>query len=397
LADHELISSAGKLADRLIEWRRDFHRHPELGYEEVRTSGIIANHLRSLGLETRTGVGGTGVVGLLRGELPGPVFLLRADMDALPIPDEKQVPYRSTVTGKAHLCGHDGHTAMLMGAAQLLAERGIKRGSVKFMFQPAEEGGAGADAMIRDGLLDDPKVDAAAALHVSPTFDVGRTAAARGSAWAATNPLRIKIIGRGGHAASPHQTVDSIAIAAQVITALQHVASRQVDPLESVVVTIGKIRGGHATNAIASETELLGTVRTLSPQLREQMKGKIESIVKGIAEAFGARYELELKDGYPVVVNDDEMYELFARTSEEALGPGSWEPIKPTMGGEDFAYVAQRVPAVMFRLGTRGGEATAYPLHHPSFDLDERALPLGAAMLASIAINYLEERGESSC
>lgn len=397
MGDHVMLELARQLADQLIEWRRDFHRNPELGYEEVRTAGIVAEHLRGLGLETRTGVGGTGVVGLLRGAQAGPTFLLRADMDALPIPDAKQTDYRSTVEGKGHLCGHDAHTAMLMGAAKLLAARGLKRGNVKFMFQPAEEGGAGANAMIRDGLLEEPKVDAAAALHVSPMFAVGRTGAARGAAWAATNPLRIKILGRGGHAASPHQTVDAIAIAAQVVTALQHIASRQVDPLDSVVVTIGKMNGGHAVNAIASEAELLGTVRTLNPQLRVQMRDRIETIVKGITEAFGAGYELELKEGYPVVVNDDDMYGLFARTCDETLGAGNWESIKPTMGGEDFAYVARQVPAVMFRLGTCGGDTTAYPLHHPSFDLDESAMPLGAAMLASIAINYLEGSGDPSC
>jgi amidohydrolase len=313
-------------------------------------------------------------------------------MDALPIPDGKQVSYRSTVEGKAHLCGHDAHTAMLMGAAKLLAERGLQRGNVKFMFQPAEEGQAGAKAMIEDGILEDPKVDVAAALHVSPFYPVGQTAVTKGPAWAATNALRIKIVGRGGHAAGPHMTVDSIPIAAQVITALQQIASRQVDPLDSVVVTIGKINGGYATNAIAPEVELLGTVRTLNPKLREQMKGKIETIVKGVTEAFGARYELEFQDGYPVVVNDDSMYDLFTRTSEEVMGTGSWELVKPTMGGEDFAYVAQRVPAVMFRLGTRGGEETSYPLHHPSFDLDESAMQFGSAMLASIAINYLEKQ-----
>ncbi|MHA6484690.1 M20 metallopeptidase family protein [Paenibacillus sp. strain BS8-2] len=397
MKEQGLLASAKQLADQLIEWRRDFHRNPELGYEEMRTSGIVAEHLRDLGLDVRTGVGGTGVVGLIRGELPGPTFLLRADMDALPIPDAKQVEYRSRVEGKSHLCGHDAHTSMLMGAAKLLVDRGLKRGNIKFMFQPAEEGGAGANAMIRDGLLEEPKVDAAAALHVSPMFKVGRVAAAKGPAWAATQSLRIKIIGRGGHAASPHQTVDAIAIAAQVITALQHVASRQVDPLDSVVVTIGKMNGGHAVNAIASEAELLGTVRTLNPELREQMRGRIETIVKGVTEAFGAGYELELRDGYPIVVNDGEMYELFARTSEDTLGTGHYETIKPTMGGEDFSFVARQVPAVMFRLGTRSGDETAYPLHHPSFDLDESAMPLGAAMLASIAIRYLEEGDDSAC
>ncbi|WP_309122013.1 M20 family metallopeptidase [Paenibacillus sp.] len=385
-----MLDSSKAIAELMIAWRRDFHRNPELGYEERRTSGIVADHLRSLGLEVRTGVGKTGVVGLLRGAEPGPTFLLRADMDALPIPDAKSAPYRSTVEGKAHLCGHDAHTAMLMGAAKLLAERGLRRGSVKFMFQPAEEAGAGAKAMIEDGVLNDPSVDAAAALHVSPYHPLGKTAASIGPAWAATNGLRIKIVGRGGHAASPHHTIDSIPIAAQVVTALQQIASRQVDPLDSVVVTIGQINGGYAMNAIAPEVELLGTVRTLNPKLREQMRGKIESIVKGVTEAFGARYELELRDGYPVVANDEAMYERFARTSDEVMGAGNREKIPPTMGGEDFAFVAGRVPAVMFRLGTRSGDDTAYPLHHPSFDLDESAMPFGAAMLASLAIDYLE-------
>lgn len=397
MGDHDMVASAKQLADQLIEWRRDFHRNPELCYEEVRTAGIVADHLRGLGLETRTGVGGTGVVGLLRGKESGPTILLRADMDALPIPDAKLTEYRSSVDGKGHLCGHDAHTAMLMGAAKLLAARGLRRGNVKLMFQPAEEGGAGANAMIRDGLLEEPKVDAAAALHVSPMHAVGRLAATKGPAWAATDSLRIKILGRGGHAASPHQTVDAIAIAAQVITALQHIASRQVDPLDPVVVTIGKMNGGHAVNAIASEAELLGTVRTFNPQLREKMKKRIEAIVNGVTEAFGAGYELELKEGYPVVVNDEDMYGLFARTCDETLGQGNWESIKPTMGGEDFAYVARQVPAVMFRLGTCSSDETAYPLHHPSFDLDESAMPLGAAMLASIAIRYLEGSGDPPC
>ncbi|MDF2725743.1 MAG: amidohydrolase, partial [Paenibacillus sp.] len=188
----------------------------------------------------------------------------------------------------------------------------------------------------------------------------------------------------------PHQTIDSIPIAAQVITALQQIASRQVDPLDSVVVTIGKISGGYARNVIAPEVELIGTVRTLNPELRRQMKDKLETIIKGVTEAFGATYELEFSEGYPVVMNDDKMVDLFERVCDATLGNDHWERIKPSMGAEDFAFVAERVPSVMFRMGTRGGERTSYPLHHPSFDLDEDALPFGAAMLASVALNYLE-------
>lgn len=386
-----ILEAAKRMHSQIIMWRRDFHQYPELGYEEVRTSGIVIKHLQKLGLEIRTGVGCTGVVGLLRGAEPGPTFLLRADMDALPIPEaEKGISYGSKHEGKAHLCGHDAHTSMLMAAAQLLAERGLKRGNIKFMFQPAEENGPGAKAMIEDGILDDPPVDAAAALHVSPAYPTGRLGVAQGPGWAASDRIRIRVIGRGGHAASPHQTVDSIPVAAQVIIALQQIASRQVDPLEPVVVTIGKIRGGYARNVIAPDVELLGTVRTLNPEIRNNMKGKIETIIKGVTAAFGAGYEFEYIDGYPLVMNHEAMVDLFAQTCDDTLGSGRWQKIRPGMDGEDFAFVAQRVPSVMFRLGSSNGERTSYPLHHPSFDLDEDALPLGAAMLATIALNYVE-------
>lgn len=386
-----ILEAAKRIHEQMIAWRRDFHQYPELGYEEHRTSGKVAEHLEQLGFEVRTGVGRTGVVGLLRGAEPGPTFLLRADMDALPIPEaEKGITYGSKNEGRAHLCGHDAHTSMLMGAAQLLAERGLARGNVKFMFQPAEEGGAGAKAMIEDGVLEEPQVEAAAALHVSPAYPTGQLAVARGPGWAATNGIRIRIIGQGGHAASPHQAIDSIPIAAQVITALQQIASRQVNPLDSVVVTIGKITGGYARNIIAPEVELLGTVRTLNPELRKQMKDKIEKIIKGVTEAFGASYEFDFLDGYPVVVNDEAMVDLFTHACDETLGSDKWSIVKPGMGGEDFSFVAERVPSVMFRLGTNNGEQTSYPLHHPSFNLDEEALPLGAAMLVTVALNYLE-------
>ncbi len=389
---HLLLEEAKRMHSQMIAWRRDFHQYPELAYEEVRTSQKVYDHLQSLGLEVAKGVGKTGVVGLLRGKEPGPTFLLRADMDALPIPEaEKGISYGSKVEGKAHLCGHDAHTSILMAAAQILANRGLQKGNIKFMFQPAEEGGAGAKAMIDDGVLENPRVDAAAALHVSPAYDTGTLAVARGPGWAATNAINIRIIGQGGHAAAPHQTVDSIAVSAQVITALQQVASRQVNPLDAVVLTIGQMTGGYARNVIAPEVHLSGTVRTLNPALREQMPDKIEKIIKGVTDAFGAGYEFEFLDGYPVLVNDDRMVDLFAETSSIIAGSDRWQMISPGMGGEDFAFVAERVPSVMFRLGTRSGEETSYPLHHPSFNLDEDALPLGAAMLASIALNYLSK------
>lgn len=392
MIDESLLEAANRLHGQMVVWRRDFHQHPELGHEEFRTSAIVADHLMRLGIELKTGVGGTGVVGLLRGAQPGPTFLLRADMDALPIPEaEKGIDYGSNYDGKAHLCGHDAHTSMLMGAAQLLAERGVPSGQIKFMFQPAEETLSGAPAMIADGVLEHPRVDAAAALHITPANAVGQVSVVQGPAWAASNALRIRIIGRGGHAAAPHLTVDSVPIAAQVISALQQIASRQVNPLDSVVVTIGKISGGYARNIIAPEVELLGTVRTLNPAVRSQMKDRIEAIVRGVTAAFGASYELEFDDGSPVLVNDNGMTELLVRTSDELLGEGRLVPCTTSMGSEDFAFVAERVPSVMFRLGTNSGESTAYPLHHPSFNLDEDALPYGAAMLAATALSYLRE------
>ncbi|MFC3803448.1 M20 family metallopeptidase [Cohnella sp. GCM10012308] len=390
---HPFYQAALDMSSQLSAWRRDFHRNPELGYEETRTAGIVADHLTRLGLEVRTGVGRTGVVGLLRGTEPGPTVLLRADMDALPIPDGKTADYASTIKGKAHLCGHDGHTAMLMTAAHLLAAHGAPRkGHVKFMFQPAEEGLAGAKAMIDDGVLDHPRVDAAIALHVKPTIASGRIGLGSGTFYAAADRIRIRIIGRGGHAAAPHQTIDSIPIAAQVITALQTIASRQTDPLDSVVVTIGQIQGGFASNVIAPEVELNGTVRTLNPALQEAMPARIERIIRGVTESFGATYELDYKFSYPMVINDEGMVDLIRRTADDTLGTSGWFVERPTMGGEDFAFVAREVPSALFWLGVGDGtERTSYPLHHPMFDLDENALPVGAAMLAAAALNYLKQ------
>ncbi|CAI6084968.1 M20 metallopeptidase family protein [Cohnella sp. JJ-181] len=389
---HPLYQAAADLQAQLSVWRRDFHRNPELGYEETRTAGIVADHLTRLGLEVRTGVGKTGVVGLLRGAEPGPTVLLRADMDALPIPDGKEADYASTVKGKAHLCGHDGHTSMLMAAALLLAKNAPPKGNIKFMFQPAEEGLAGAKSMIDDGVLEHPRVDAAFALHVKPTIASGRIGVGSGTFYAAADRIRIRIIGRGGHAAAPHQTIDSIPIAAQVITALQSIASRQTDPLDAVVVTIGQIQGGFASNVIAPEVELSGTVRTLNPALQELMPARIERIVRGVTESFGASYAFDYNFSYPMVINDEQMTEHISRTADVTLGSGSWFAERPTMGGEDFAFVAREVPSALFWLGVGDGtERTSYPLHHPKFDLDENALPVGAAMLASAALNYLEQ------
>lgn len=388
---NELLQLAKPLQQQLTAWRRDFHRHPETGYEEFRTSALVAEHLEKLGLEVTRNVGGTGVVGLLRGETPGPTIGLRADMDALPIQDQKTVDYSSQVAGKAHLCGHDAHTAILMGTAQLLTELGKpKAGNIKFIFQPAEEGLAGARAMIEDGVLENPRVEAIAGLHMFPDLETGKLGVSKGVAFASADAFTVKVLGKGGHAARPHEGIDAIAVSAQVISALQNISSRMVDPLEPVVVTIGKISGGYMGTAIAPEVEMTGTIRTLSRELRERMPGLVEQVVGGVCASFGAGYELKFGAGYPIVINDPDMVDLMTVTSEQVYGSKQWSYIKPSTGGEDFAFYCEHVPGVFFRLGSGNGEErTRYPLHHPMFDLDETALPYGVSLLSAIALNFL--------
>lgn len=388
--DH-ILSLAQELGSRLTGWRRDLHRHPELGYQETRTAAIVTEHLRNLGLEITTQVGGTGVVGLLRGEQDGPTIALRADMDALPIQDLKETEYRSQNAGVAHLCGHDAHTSMLMGAAELLTGLGKpQHGNIKFIFQPAEEGLAGAKAMIDDGVLENPKVDAIAGIHMFPGLDTGTFGVSKGVAFASTDSLKLKIIGKGGHAARPQEGIDAIAVSAQVISALQNIPSRMVDPLEPVVITIGTISGGYMGAALAPEVEMVGTVRTLSAGVRSQLPSLIEQVVSGVCSSFGAGYELSYGEGYPIVLNDEDMVDLMTETSEQLLGRKVWNYIKPSTGGEDFAFYCEQVPGVFFRLGSgNADESTRYPLHHPKFDLDETALPYGVAMLSAIALDFV--------
>jgi len=389
----QLLQDARELQEQLISWRRDFHRHPELGFQEQRTASIVADYLQGLGLEVQTGIGGTGVTALLRGEQDGPTIALRADMDALPIEEATGVEYASRNPGVAHLCGHDAHTSILMGAARLLTGKyRPTRGNVKFIFQPAEEGLAGAAAMIRDGVLESPRVDAIAGLHVNPALPVGRFNVTKGVAYASVDTIELRIIGQGGHAARPHEAIDSIAVSAQVINAMHSMATRSIDPLETVVITIGKIEGGYMENVIAPEVRMRGTIRTLSASVRKQVPELLRRTIRGVTEAFGASFELTIHEGYPTVVNDDGLVAFFGETNELLFGEPRWEFVSPSTGGEDFAFYAERIPGVYFRLGTSNGDpATSYPLHHPKFNLEETALPLGSAMLAAIAIRYLDQ------
>lgn len=374
---------------RVVEQRRDFHRHPELAYEEVRTSGKVLEWLGALGLEVQSGIGKTGVIARLRGARPGKTIALRADMDALPVQEANVHAFASTVAGRMHACGHDAHTAMLLGVATVLTDlRHAIAGEVRFLFQPAEEGLGGAVPMIEAGAVDG--VDLALGQHMGPTHPTGTIAVTRGPAMAATDFFTLKIVGRGGHGAYPHLSVDAIPIAAQVVSALQTIVSRSVDPLEAAVVTIGTIQGGFRNNVIAPEVEMTGTVRTFDRTLRESMPARVERIVRGVAEAHGARYELDYALNYPALVNDANVAQLVERAAAEVVGAERVRVIPPSMAGEDFAYYAERVPACFYWLGCRPpGAQEVANLHSPSFDIDEDALPIGVTVMARAALELL--------
>jgi len=386
-----LLDEANKLEPELVSLRRDIHQHPELAFTEERTSSIVADHLESLGMEVIRKVAGTGVIGLLRGAAPGPTIGLRADMDALPILEENDVSYKSQNLGKSHACGHDSHTTMLLGAAKLLAEQGIKKGNVKFVFQPAEEIGAGAKAMIEAGALHNPEVDAMASLHVNADVDVAMIGINDKVGCGSVDTFVLRIIGSGGHAAHPDLTIDSIIVTAEVITALQHISSRMIAPEDPVVVTIGTIHGGMKENVIAPNVELTGTVRTLNPTTRKKVPEMMERIVKGVTAAFSATYELDYRLNCPSVLNDEKMTEIAERTVAKVIGVGHVQHKKSGLGGEDFSYYSEQVPSVFFRLGVGSDQIPRHPNHHPQFNIDETALPYGSAMLAGVALEYLDQ------
>jgi amidohydrolase len=377
------------LAARTVEVRRAIHRHPELGFEEEATAALVERELDALGIAHRR-VARTGVVGRIDGAAEGRTVALRADMDALPITEKTGLPYASDLEGKMHACGHDAHTAMLLGAATVL--QGLRdqlSGKVVLLFQPAEEGPGGALPMIEAGALDDPPVEAAAMLHVDSRLDVGTIGITPGPVNASTDEMYITVRGVGGHGAYPHAAVDAVPAAAAVVLALQNVVAREIDPLQSAVLTIGTIAGGYRNNVIADEITMSGTLRAYDPEVREALEQRARRIVEGIAAAYGASATLELVRGYPPVINDEE---LARRFTEYLRGHArvKVERQQPTMGGEDFAYFAQRVPGLLIRLGVRSESAGAvHPIHSPVFRLDERALPIGIETLVDFARSFL--------
>ena len=370
---------------RVVELRREIHRHPELGFEESRTQALIERELDALGIEHRRAAK-TGVAGIVRGAKPGKVVALRADMDALPITEKSNEPFSSEIPGKMHACGHDAHTAMLLGAARVLQSmRADLHGTIVLVFQPAEEGPGGAEPMIAEGVLDDPKVDAIAMLHVDVRLAPGEIGITPGPVNASADEISITVQGRGGHGAYPHMAGDTIPACAAMILALQNIAARETDPLKSVVVTIGTINGGYRNNVIADEVKMTGTFRAHDPQIRNELEGRARRILDGVAAAYGVRANLEVLYGYPPVVNHEMLAENFARYMSRQDGVRVERPA-PTMGAEDFAYFAQRVPAVQVRLGVRSEKAgSTHSGHSPQFRIDEAALPVGVRTLVAFA------------
>jgi len=387
----DFLSLAQSLEAEMIARRRDFHRHPELGFQEVRTAGIVAQELNALGLEVRTGVGRTGVVGLLEGDQPGPTVLLRFDMDALPIVEANTTDYVSQNTGVMHACGHDGHTTIGLAVAKILMRyRKEMAGTLKFVFQPGEEGCGGAKAMVDDGVLTAPAPERSLALHIWNDKPIGWVAATDGPTMAAADKFTITLQGKGGHAASPYQTKDPIVAAAQIVTALQSIPARNVDALESAVLSITSIKGGEAFNVIPDGVTMLGTVRTFQPAVRELVMRRFEEVVQGIAQAMLCLANIRYEVTTPAVINQTTM-SAEVRALAQTL-PGVTEVVahERTMGSEDMAYMMDTVPGCYFFVGSANAEKELnYPHHHPRFDFDERALTLGAALMAKAAAQYV--------
>jgi amidohydrolase len=389
-----MLQKATSLSEELIRLRRDIHRHPELAFQELRTSNLVAETLREIGgIDVRTGVGKTGVVGSL-GSGDGPTIAIRADMDALPILEADDRPYRSEAAGRMHACGHDAHTAILLGVAHLLKEEFATaklRGTVRFLFQPAEEdtGGeamSGAPMMIRDGALDD--VDAVIALHVDSLQPFGQVTIRPGASSAAVDSFQAWISGTGGHGAYPHDGTDPIWMLGPVLMALHGIVARRVDPMKPAVVSLGQVHGGAASNVIPAEIYLHGTLRSLDPHVREQLLAEVERALS-VVRAFGGDYRLEVDRGYPAGNNDPTVTGWLERTATDLIGANAIDRSRAGMGAEDFAYMTARAPGAMFMLGAALPDEHHRGHHTPIFDIDERAMPVGAAILAETARRFL--------
>ncbi|MEQ8757254.1 MAG: M20 family metallopeptidase [Coleofasciculus sp. G1-WW12-02] len=371
------------LESQLVEWRRRLHQHPELGFTEHLTSAFVSQKLQEWGIEHQTGIAQTGIVAIIKSDRTGPVLAIRADMDALPVQEENDVPYRSQHDGIMHACGHDGHTAIALGTAFYLSQhRQDFAGTVKFIFQPAEEGPGGAKPMIEAGVLKNPEVDAMIGLHLWNNLPLGTVGVRSGTLMAASERFQCKILGKGGHGAMPHQTLDAIVIGTQVVNALQTIVARNVDPIDSAVVTVGMFQAGTAFNVIADSAHISGTVRYFNPQLGGYFSQRIEQVIAGICQSHGAQYELDYQPLYPPVINDSQIAELVRSVAAEIVEtPTGIVPECQTMGGEDMSFFLEAVPGCYFFLGSANpSKDLAYPHHHPRFDFDETVLAMGVEL-----------------
>jgi amidohydrolase len=401
------------LSGQVITWRRDFHQNPELSNREYRTASIVAKHLESLGMAVQTGVAHTGVVGILEGGKPGPVVLLRADMDGLPVPERNDLPFKSVARGEyngedvpvMHACGHDSHVAILMGVAEILAElREDLPGTVKFVFQPAEEGAprgedGGAEMMIAEGVLQNPAVDAAFALHISAIQEAGHIGYSSGPRYASSDDFKITVHGVQAHGASPWKGVDSVVVSAQIINALQTIVSRNLELTEqAAIVSVGSIHGGVRSNIIPEQVEMVGTIRALDSGMRDRIHQRVREIAEGVAQSMGATVEVDIpwSSSYPVTYNDPELTAEMVPVLEAVAGPGRVNELKPITGAEDFSYIANEVPGFYISLGGKppgipGDEVAAH--HTPDFYIDESGFDAGVQALSAMAWKYLLDHG----
>ncbi len=381
------------LQEDLVIWRRHLHQYPELGFQEEQTAQFIAEKLTTWGIEHQTGIAETGIVALIPGNAPGPVLAIRADIDALPVQEQNEVPYRSRHTGKMHACGHDGHTAIALGLARYLSQYSDFPGTVKIIFQPAEEGPGGAKPMVKAGVLKNPDVDAIIGLHLWNNLPLGTVGVRSGPMMAAVELFDCIIEGKGGHGAMPHQTVDSIVVGSQIVTALQSIVARNVDPIDSAVITVGSFHSGTTHNVIADKATLTGTTRYFNRRYEGFLQDRIEAIIKGICEMHGAKYSLNYWQLYPPVINHPKIAELVRSIAESVVEtPAGVVPECQTMGGEDMSFFLQEVPGCYFFLGTANlSKGLSYPHHHPRFDFDETALGMGVEIFARCVEKFCQQ------
>ncbi|MFW9923682.1 MAG: M20 family metallopeptidase [Candidatus Thorarchaeota archaeon] len=389
---------AQEIKEELIANRRHIHMYPEIGYEEKETSKFVINKLKEMGIEYQSGIAQFGIIGIIRGLAgDGPTIGIRADMDALALQEENDVPYKSKIDGRMHACGHDAHTAILLGVAKILYKIKDKmKGNVKLFFQPAEESAGGAKPMVEEGALKNPEVSAVISLHVDDSHQIGTIGVKDGSFTASSDEFQITILGKGGHAAYPHETIDPIMIGSQLVNSIQTISSRYTKPVYPVVVTVATFHSGSAHNIIPESAFLTGTIRALTPEVRTQTHQHLQKIIDGIATTFGAQIKLDLRLGYSPGLNDPKLNNLIKESAAQYIGEKNIIIEEyPEMGAEDFFEFSDnyRIPVAMFWLGVGNKEkGIIFPGHNPRFDLDEDALPYGCAILVSTALKYLENK-----